>query len=200
MSTSKTWVAYPVTRENPKDFHEVHQHEIFDRPIANRQAQVIVSKNHSLTKGFVSKVMSVKSLIPGGASYWKYNISEEIIDNEPYKRRASVSKKSRTSEDRSQTFETHIDVLFGIDVYVLLLPGSIVVELSEDGISKIGVVRSFPVDMQQIPVTHLVSLNVDDSFSSDEAFFTRNITYQVLYINIFTFYALNFVNKNLQFS
>ena len=56
----------PVTRENPKDLHEVHQHEIFDRPIANPQAQVMVSKKHSLTKGFVSKVMSVKSLIPGG--------------------------------------------------------------------------------------------------------------------------------------
>jgi len=144
--------------------------------------------------------MSVKSLIPGGASYWKYKISEEIIVDEPYKSSDWVSKKSRTSEDRSQTFETHIDIFFGIDVYLLHLPGSIVVELYEDGNSKIGVVRSFPVDMQQIPVAHLVSLNVDGSFSSDEAFFTRNISFQVLYINIFTFYALNFVNKNLQFS
>ena len=54
-----------------------------------------------------------------------------------------------------------------------------VVELSNDGNSKIGVVRCYPFDIQSIPVTQLQSINADGSYTSKEVSFDRKLSFQV---------------------
>ena len=173
---SSAWSIYPITRRIPKDHIEVTANEIFGRPIVSPNDEVLVSLNYGLLSCTVTRVVSVKHKYPGGTSFWKYQMSQ-FVSMDEQKQSLSSFKKSSSNES---IIEKIIGVLPDTQIFVLFTPGMHVVELSNDGNSKIGVVRSYPLDIQSIPVTQLLSINgADGSHTRTEVLFDRKLTYQV---------------------
>ena len=186
---SSAWSAYPITRTKPKDHIEVTANEIFGRPIVSPNDEVLVSLNYGLLSCTVTRVVSVKHKYPGGTSFWKYQMSQ-FVSMDEQKQSLSSFKKSSSNES---IIEKIIGVLPDTQIFVLFTPGMPVVELSNDGNSKIGVVRSYPLDIQSIPVTQLLSINgADGSHTRTEVLFDRKLTYQVrIFKLIFIFVCSN---------
>jgi hypothetical protein len=171
-------VTYPITREEPEAKAEFVDCDVYERPVLYEKAEVFVSWNSSIVKGTITKIIAVKSKLPPGSNYWKYHISKFVDFDEKVSTSFTKSKISKESEG---TYVSVMEVTQSSEIFVQFSPGMIVVDTSgRPAATRIGVVLSFPGNVQWIPVTQLVSIGDDGSAVTVDTDFSRASTISVL--------------------
>ena len=166
-STGKSCTPYPIVRSTPL-FTEESKNDIFDRPRANVNSMVLVSKNHSLILGIVSKLFAKKSKIPDASSSWQYEISDGV----------GVQVEDIDSK-KTEIVRAIYNVVSDNDLFQLFNKGDIVLEMSVETDTRIGVVLENASLFNQIKVKAVSKLDENGSVLFVESEFDRTKAYLV---------------------
>jgi hypothetical protein len=144
---------------------------------------VLVSKNHSLIFGMVSNLFANKSTKPQTYPSWKFEISDAV----------GVSVEDIDSKKTEIVREVH-NISTENDMFPLFFKGDIVLEISEESDTRIGIILENSSVFTHITVTAVLKIEDNGTVVFAPAVFDRAKTFHVSLI-CFDFLTKVFLRK-----